>query len=90
MEQMRIDSMNNENQLLISSMIESYEQQIMNLKESLEALNPKAIMSRGYSAITDSEGVFINSVSSLKPDDKVVIYMQDGSADCTVDNVRGD
>ena len=90
MEQMRIDNMNNENQLLIISMIESYGQQIANLKDSLEALNPKAIMSRGYSAITDSDGVFINSVNSLKPDDKVVIYMQDGSADCTVDNVRGD
>ena len=90
MEQMRIDSMNNENQLLISSMIESYEQQIMNLKDNLEALNPKAIMSRGYSAITDADGVFINSVNSLKPDDKVVIYMQDGSADCTVDHVRGE
>ncbi len=90
MEQMRIDNMNNENQLLISSMIESYEHQIMNLKGSLEALNPKAIMSRGYSAVTDADGVFINSVNNLKPDDKVVIYMQDGSADCTVDHIRGD
>lgn len=90
MEQMRIDSINSENNLLISSMIESFEHQIMNLKDSLEALNPKAIMSRGYSAVTDANGVFINSVNNLKPDDKVVIYMHDGSADATVDNVRGD
>ena len=90
MEQMRIDSMNNENHLLIASKIESCEQQINNLKNSLEVLNPRSIMSRGYSAITDTEGVFINSVNNLKPDDKVVIYMQDGSADVTVDHVRGD
>jgi exodeoxyribonuclease VII large subunit len=90
MEQMRIDSINSENNLLISSMIESFEHQIMNLKDSLEALNPKAIMSRGYSAVTDANGVFINSVNNLKPNDKVVIYMHDGSADATVDNVRGD
>lgn len=90
MEQMRIDSLNNENQLVISSMIDSYDQQIMLLKNNLEALNPKSIMERGYSAVTNENGNFVNSINSLKPDDKVVIYMQDGSADCTVDHVRGD
>ncbi len=90
MEQLRIDNMNNENKLLINNMIESYEQQILNLKNSLDALDPKSIMKRGYSAVTDKDGRFINSVNSLKPDEKIVIYMQDGSADCTVDYVRGD
>ena len=90
MEKMRIDGINSENQLLISSLIESYEQQILNLKNNLDALNPKSIMKRGYSAVTDDKGNFVNSVNSLKPDDKVIIYMQDGSADCTVDQVRGD
>lgn len=90
MEQMRIDNMNNENRLIISSIIESYEQQILNLKNSLDALDPTSIMKRGYSAVTDENGNFVNSINSLKPDDKVVIYMQDGSADCTVDHVRGD
>lgn len=90
MEQLRIDNMNNENKLLINNLIESYEQQILNLKNSLDALDPKSIMKRGYSAVTDKDGRFINSVNSLKSDDKVVIYMQDGSADCTVDYVRGD
>ena len=90
MEQLRIDNMNNENKLLIDNLIESYEQQILNLKNSLDALDPKSIMKRGYSAVTDKDGRFINSVNSLKPDDKVVIYMQDGSADCIVNQVRGD
>lgn len=90
MEQLRIDNMNNENKLLIDNLIESYEQQILNLKNSLDALDPKSIMKRGYSAVTDEDGRFINSVNNLKPEDKVVIYMQDGSADCTVDQVRGD
>ena len=69
---------------------ESYEQQILNLKNNLDALDPKSIMKRGYSAVTDDKGNFVNSVNSLKPDDKVIIYMQDGSADCTVAQVRGD
>ena len=90
MEQMRIDGINNENQLLISSLIESYEQQILNLKNNIDALDPKSIMKRGYSAVTDDKGNFVNSVNNLKPDDKVIIYMQDGSADCTVAQVRGD
>jgi len=90
MEQLRIDNMNNKNKLLINNLIESYEQQILSLKNSLDALDPKSIMKRGYSAVTDEDGRFINSVNNLKPEDKVVIYMQDGSADCTVDQVRGD
>ncbi len=90
MEQMRIDNMNNENHLMINSLLDSYEQQITNLKNSLDALNPKAIMERGYSAVTNESGMMISSINNLKPDDKVVVYMHDGSAGCTVDHIRGD
>lgn len=90
MEHMRIDNIKNENDMLIRSLIDSLEQQIRLFRNDLDSLDPKAIMKRGYSAVTDENGMFINSAGKLKPNDKVVIYMQDGSADCTVDQVRGD
>jgi len=90
MEQMRIDGINSENRLIITSLTESLEQHLNLLRSSLESLNPKAIMNRGYSAVTDMDGFFINSVGKLKSDDKIVLYMQDGKADCTVNDIRGE
>ncbi len=90
MEQMKIDSLLSENQLMISSLIDNNLHKIDLIKNELEALNPKSIMKRGYSAVTDINGQLIKSAGDLSADDKVVIYMQDGSAECTVDHVRGD
>jgi len=90
MEQMRIDNMHNENMMMMNSIIDGCEKKLTLLKNDLDSLDPKAIMKRGYSAVTDENGVFINSVHSLKPESKVTVYMQDGSADCTVDRIRGE
>lgn len=90
MEQMRIDSMYSENLMYIQNMIDAMEQKIEGCKANLEALDPASIMKRGYSAVTDREGNFIKTVNSLKPEDKIVLYMHDGSAGCIVDEIRGD
>lgn len=89
MEQMRIDNINLDNVNSIQNLIRTLEQKIEAYKSNLEALDPTAIMKRGYSAVTDADGKFIKNISELKPDDRVVVYMQDGSADCTVNEVRG-
>ncbi len=89
-EQMRIDNMNSENRMLMDSLIDGFEKKITLLKNELDSLDPKSIMKRGYSAVTDGNGVFINSVNMLSPDSKVTVHMQDGSADCTVDHIRGE
>lgn len=90
MEQMRIDNMNAENITFMQNMLTGLAQKIDACKENLEALDPTAIMKRGYSAVTDDKGRFINTVKELKPEDKLTVHMYDGSADCTVDQVRGD
>ncbi len=90
MEQMRIDNMDAENLLFIQNMVSLLEQKIDSFKSNLEALDPTSIMKRGYSAVTDADGRFIKNVNELEPEDKVIIYMQGGSADCTVNTVRGD
>lgn len=89
-EQMRIENIHNENQIVMQTLIDNLSQKIILLKNDLEALNPKSIMKRGYSAVTDKNGNMIGSIEQLKNDDKVVLYMNDGSADCTVDHIRGD
>lgn len=90
MEQMRIDSMNAENMTFMQNTLNALSQKIESCRENLEALDPTAIMKRGYSAVTDSNGTFINTVKALNPEDKLIIHMHDGNAACTVDEVRGD
>lgn len=90
MEQMRIDSMNAENMTFMQNTLNALSQKIESCRENLEALDPTAIMKRGYSAVTDSNGTFISTVKALKPEDKLIIHMHDGNAACTVDEVRGD
>lgn len=90
MEQMRIETMHMENQRQMQGLLETMEQQVTLFKSNLDSLNPKAVMQRGYSAVTDKEGRFINSAGQLKPEDQLILYMNDGSAECTVNQIRGD
>lgn len=90
MEQMRIDNINSENSMIISSVIDRFEKKITMLKNELDSLDPKSIMKRGYSAVTDGNGFFVSSVGALSPESKITVHMHDGSADCTVDYIRGE
>lgn len=90
MEQMRIDNIHQENQRKIQEIIDVREQQMTLFKNDLESLNPTAIMQRGYSAVTNKDGQLINSAKALKPEDELILYMKDGSVDCTVNETRGD
>lgn len=90
MEQMRIDNMKNENFGIVKNMINELLEKTEHYKETLDALDPKELMRRGYSAVTDRDGNFIKTIKDINTDDQVIIYMQDGNADCTVNEVRGD
>lgn len=46
----------------------------------LTALNPMAVLSRGYAAVFDSDGRVINSVGNLRKDDNITFRVSDGEA----------
>lgn len=46
----------------------------------LTALNPMAVLSRGYAAVFDSDGRVINSVGNLRKDDDITFRVSDGEA----------
>lgn len=90
MEQMRIENLASENLIYIRNMMDTLEQKMESCRMNLEALDPASVMKRGYSAVTDDAGNFIKNITDLDPEDRIVIYMQDGNAGCTVNEVRGD
>jgi len=58
------------------------------LKVSLEALNPKNIMERGYAAILDEKGILAGSVDRFHAGDGLTAVLRDGEISCRVSEVR--
>ena len=54
----------------------------------LSALNPMAVLSRGYSAVYKDGGVLVKSVDDVKTGDRIEFRTVGGSALCTVDEVK--
>ncbi len=54
----------------------------------LTALDPGAVLERGYAMLTDGNGRTIGGVDSMEPKDCVNIRMHDGEATATVESVR--
>lgn len=53
----------------------------------LTALDPGAVLERGYAMLTDEGGRTITGVRAMKPKGRVNIRMRDGTAAATVENV---
>ena len=60
---------------------------VTNLKKQLELLNPKGILERGYSIVSDKEGNIIKSVKQIKLEDNLNITLSDGEVETTVKKV---
>ncbi len=59
------------------------------LQQQLQALNPTTILARGYSYVTLKDKV-VKKVSQLKPADKVVIHLADGTAEAEIKLIKKD
>ena len=58
------------------------------LSVKLRALDPSAVLERGYAILTDENGRAISGVTSMQAGDRVGIRMHDGTADAKIDQVR--
>lgn len=56
----------------------------------LDALSPLAVLSRGYGVAKDKNNNIIKSVNQLNVGNRVILTLSDGSADCTVNEVKYD
>lgn len=56
--------------------------------DKLTLLNPLHIMQRGFSITFNKEKEIINTVTTIEKNDAIEIQLQDGTIDCTVDEVR--
>ena len=77
------------NQSLKNVMIQ-YRLKIDKLKLNLDHLSPHAVLSRGYSIITNVDGQIVNNVNQLKLDDKIRIQLNHGQADANISDLKNE
>ncbi len=75
------------NQSMKNAMIQ-YRLNIDKLKLNLDHLSPHAVLSRGYSIITNLDGQIVNNANQLKLDDKIRIQLNHGQADATISDLK--
>jgi exodeoxyribonuclease VII large subunit len=75
------------NQSMKNTMIQ-YRLNINKLKLNLDHLSPHAVLSRGYSIITNVDGQIVNNANQLKLDDKICIQLNHGQADATISDLK--
>ena len=54
----------------------------------LDALNPLAVISRGFSAVYKDDGTLVKGIGDVKAGDRICVKTIGGEAQCTVDEVK--
>ena len=72
----------------MKNVVIQYRLHIDKLKLNLDHLSPHAVLSRGYSIITDVDGQIVNNVTQLKLDDKIHIQLNHGQADANISDLK--
>lgn len=80
----RITSFGNRLRMAFTSKIASMESVLSVLHSRIHSADPRNILSRGYSLVTDSRGVVLKSSSELKPGDCIRVMFEDGAIEATV------
>jgi exodeoxyribonuclease VII large subunit len=69
---------------LMKQQLSTKQQSLLRLGQSLQHLNPQAVLIRGYAFVQDSKGSIINSSTQLKTGDEVKLTLSIGSADAII------
>ena len=84
----QLTQLKNRMELSVKQQLQTQQQQLLRLKNSLEHLNPQAVLTRGYAFVQNSVGEIINSTAQLSPNDAVVLTFGTGVADAKISQIR--
>jgi exodeoxyribonuclease VII large subunit len=74
----------------LQSMLKTRQQHVLSLKNSLEQLNPKNVLARGYAMVSNEAGGMINNAQQLAVGAAVNIVFEHGDADATINRIKAD
>lgn len=70
--------------LAISSRLSAMEARVDLLASKIASADPRSVLSRGYTLVTDSRGRVVKKASDLSAGDEVDIYLSDGKVRATI------
>lgn len=79
-----ISSFSTRLRLAFSNRISRMESELDMLYARIRNADPRNVLSRGYSLVTDARGVVLKSASGVKPGDTVGVRFADGTLNCLV------
>ncbi len=68
--------------------LQELSKELLNKKNQLEILNPKKVLSRGYSISSDENGNVITSINKVNKGENIITTLQDGTIISTVESVK--
>ena len=80
----RISAFGTRLRMAFSARIAQMESRITLLESRIRSADPRQVLARGYSLVTDGDGVVLKSGSSLRPGDGLRVVFADGSWEVTV------
>lgn len=80
----RISSYGSRLRMAFSARISSMESSVAVLESRIHSADPRNVLSRGYSLVTDAAGVVVKSAEGLRPGDRIRILFKDNSIDAVV------
>lgn len=85
----QLNLLNERFRFAIQNIIAQKNEKLAVLASSLDAISPLKVLSRGFAAVKNDNGI-VTSVSGLNAGDKIFLDFSDGNAECTVDKVNGE
>ena len=80
----RISSFTSRLRLAFNAKVAAMESRVELLRARIAAADPRALLARGYTLVTDRDGVVLKSAAGLSVDDKVRILFADGKVSAVI------
>jgi len=84
----RVDELLRSAGLALSQSVAIHRERLRSLELQLSALDPSAILSRGYAVVRSEDGSIVSSVDDLSPGDSFGVALADGEVSADVTDVR--
>ena len=74
--------------IALQSLLKTHQQHVLQLKNSLQQLNPHNVLARGFSLVYDEKGELVTSSQQLKANQQVNITLHQGGAGAIITKIK--
>ena len=83
----RISAFTGRLRMAFAAKLAEMEQRVLALGERIRAADPRGVLARGYTLVTDAQGVVVKSARQLQEGRRLRVLFADGAVDAIVDNI---